>query len=38
MRIFNMMRVLRLNTLFPVLLLLGLSVVNVWNQGRLQEN
>ncbi len=37
MRFFNMMRVLRLNTLLPVLLLLGLSLVNVWNQERSRE-
>ena len=37
MRFFNMMRVLRLNTLLPVLMLSVLSVVNVWNQGELQR-
>jgi hypothetical protein len=37
MRYFNMMRVLRLNTLLPVLLLLGLSVFNIWNQDRYRE-
>lgn len=38
MKTFNMMRMLRLNTVFPVLLLLALALVSLWNQRVLQSS
>jgi methyl-accepting chemotaxis protein len=38
MKTFNMMRMLRLNTVFPVLLLLTLALISLWNQRVLQAS
>jgi methyl-accepting chemotaxis protein len=38
MKTFNMMRMLRLNTVFPVLLMLALALISLWNQRVLQTS